>query len=107
MLKWSPGLAGGPDLFPGKPGRPAALFGAVVVCARAAGAPTTVPIKRTAATVVILIMVCLHWMPDQSFGGSLVRKNGRSTRPVGNETHYCPVMGTAKRPLSGPGFFSC
>src|SRR5215469_7262631 len=74
MLNWSPGLTGGPDLFPGKPGRPAPLFGAVVVCARAAGAPTTVPIKRTAASVVILFMVCLHWMPDQSFGGSLVKK---------------------------------
>src|SRR5262245_34766588 len=103
MLNCSPGFTGGPDLFPGKPGRPAPLFGAVVVCARAARAPTTV-IKRTAASVVILFMVCLHWMPDQSFGGSLVQKNGRSTRPVGNETHYCPVMGTAKRPSSGPGF---
>src|SRR5215468_8287720 len=84
MLNWSPGLTGGPDLFPGKPGRPAPLFGAVVVCARAAGAPTTVLIKRTAASVVILFMVCFHWMPDQSLGGSLVRKNARSTRPVGN-----------------------
>ena len=49
----------GPDLFPGKPGTPAPLFGAVVVWARAAGAPMTEPTKKTAASAVIVFILCL------------------------------------------------
>src|SRR6516162_9681702 len=73
-LNCSPGRKAGPNLFPGKPGTPAPLF-AVLVCARAAGPPTTVPIKITAATAAILFMVYLHWMPDQYLNVLSVRKN--------------------------------
>jgi hypothetical protein len=75
--------------------------------AGSAGPPTTAPSKRMAANVANLFMVCLHWTPDQSFGGPLVRKKVlESLRPVGNETHYCRVIGAGKRPPSEPGLLA-